>query len=38
MPSRPTIEGNVRFENVSFGYDTGKKVLENVRLRLAPAR
>ncbi len=26
----PEIEGNVRFENVTFGYDEGKNVLENL--------
>ncbi|NLC56673.1 MAG: ABC transporter ATP-binding protein [Armatimonadetes bacterium] len=31
----PTIEGNVRFENVSFGYDTSKKVLENVSFEVS---
>lgn len=32
----PTIQGHVRFEDVSFGYDTGKKVLEDISLEVKP--
>ena len=32
----PRIEGHVRFENVSFSYETGKRVLEDICLEVQP--
>lgn len=32
----PPIEGEVRFENVNFGYITGKLALENINLAVKP--
>jgi ATP-binding cassette subfamily B protein len=32
----PTVEGHVAFHDVSFGYDTGKKVLEHISFEVKP--
>src|SRR5690606_9414598 len=37
-PDLRVREGEVRFENVSFGYDGGRQVLWNVDFRIAPGR
>ncbi|MDH7569381.1 MAG: ABC transporter ATP-binding protein, partial [Armatimonadota bacterium] len=32
----PVIQGHVKFDNVSFGYETGKKVLEEISFEVQP--
>jgi ATP-binding cassette subfamily B protein/subfamily B ATP-binding cassette protein MsbA len=34
----PAVAGQVRFENVTFGYEQGRPVLENVTLTIAPGQ
>ncbi|MDR2514089.1 MAG: ABC transporter ATP-binding protein/permease [Christensenellaceae bacterium] len=37
-PDLPPIQGEVRFEDVSFGYDSGRLVLKNVNFAIKPGQ